>query len=126
MCGLIKQWLQFYSKDIYGADPKTRALTRQFRYEGLIRWGVPEIIEALPVLMNIALFLFFAGLVLFCQDLSNTMGVTWFLVALTAGTLLLYIISSFIPVWNPQCPYKTSLSKLYNGMIRLALLVITL
>lgn len=120
--GLIKQWLQYYVKDISGANPKTRALTRQYRYTGLIRWGVPQIIEALPVLMNISIFLFFTGLVLLVEDLSDMNGVTWFVVGMTIVTFLTYAISSFVPIWNPQCPYKTSLSKFYNGIIRTILL----
>lgn len=119
LSGLIKQWLQNYSKDITGVNPKTRALTRQFRYGGLIAWGVPQIIEGLPVLMNVSLFLFFAGLVLFSKDLSGMVGITWFLVAMTGITFTIYILSSLIPIWKPRCPYKTSLSKLYNGAISL-------
>lgn len=124
--GLIKQWLQYYAKDISGANPKTRALTRQYRYTGLVRWGVPQIIEALPVLMNISIFLFFTGLVLLVEDLSNMVGVAWFLVGMTGITFLTYVVSSFIPVWNPQCPFKTSLSKLYNGIFRAIWLVLSL
>lgn len=118
MSGLIKQWLQYYAKDISGANPKSRALTRQFRYSGLILWGVPQITEALPIMMNISLFLFFAGLVLLVQDLSNMGAVMWFLVGITGATFSIYTVSSFIPIWNSQCPYKTSLSKLFNGMVR--------
>lgn len=125
-CGIMKQWLLFYSRNTSGGSPKRTALTRQYHYEGLIYWRVPQIIESLPIIMNISVFLFFVGLILFCQDLSDMSQVTWFLVGLTTITFFLYIFSSFIPIWNPQCPYKTSLSKVYNGLFSLPCTAISL
>lgn len=117
--GFIKQWLNYYSADIIGSSPKVRAMTRQYRYRGLVRWGVPQIIESLPVLMNTSLFFFFIGLILYTQDLSGARGVTWTLVVVTLLSFLTYILSSLFPVWMPHCPYKTSLTKVYGWSIKL-------
>lgn len=114
LAGLVKQWLHYYLAEVAGT-PKQRALTRHFRYLGLNKWHVSLIIELLPVMMNISLALFFVGLILYTQDLSLAGGVRWILVVLTFSVFVTYIGSSFIPLLKPQCPYKTSLSRVYNG-----------
>jgi hypothetical protein len=115
--GLVKQWIHFYVADITGT-PKDRAYTRQFRYMGLSIWGVSPIIELLPVLMNASLLLFFAGLILFLQGLSGTAVITKVMIVLTCVSFFFYVGTSFLPLWNPQCPYKTSLSAMWNLYIK--------
>jgi hypothetical protein len=58
---LINQWIQHYLKYISGT-PIARVRMRQFRFAGLERWRVSTIIGFLPVVLHIALFLFFIGL----------------------------------------------------------------
>lgn len=116
IAGLVKQWLHYYMAEITDTTPKARALTRQFRYKGLLRWNVPGIIESLPILMNTSLFLFFTGLILFVQKLSRTVSITWFLAGVTAILFVVYFGTSFLPIWDPQCPYKSSLSKVYFNL----------
>lgn len=118
VAGIIKQWLHFCLVEAMGS-PKHRACVRHFRFTGFKIWHVEGIIELLPVLMNASLLLFFLGLILYTQDLSGAVGVTWTLVGLTAFSFLLYLGSSFIPVLIPQCPYKTSLTKLFFGTINI-------
>jgi hypothetical protein len=115
--GLIKQWIHYYVADITGT-PKVRACTRQFRYMGLSLWGVSPIIELLPVLMNASLLLFFAGLILFLQGLSGTAWITLLMIALTCVLFFFYVGTSFLPLWNPQCPYKSSLTAMWNLFIK--------
>lgn len=117
VAGLVQQWLSYYVADISGQTPKRRACTRYYRYTGLNKWNVPAIIELLPVLMNTSLFLFFVGLILFTQDLSGMNVVRWFLVSITGVLLVVYVGMSFLPIWNAQCPYKTSLSRLYAASL---------
>lgn len=117
VAGLVQQWLSYYVADITGHTPKKQACTRHYRFTGLNLWNVPAIIELLPVLMNTSLFLFFLGLVLFTQELSGMTIVMWFLVALMVVLIFVYAGMSFIPIWNAQCPYKTSLSKVYAAAL---------
>lgn len=112
LAGLVKQWLHFYLTDVTGS-PKRRACTRKYRYTGLSQWGVPTIIEILPVMMNTSLFLFFIGLILFVQDLASTDALMWLLVGLASALFGLYVLSALLPLWLPRCPYKTSLSTIY-------------
>lgn len=117
VAGMVLQWLNFYVADITGGTSKDVACTRHYRFVGMNKWNVPAIIESLPVLMNTSLFFFLAGLVLFCQDLSATNAITWLLVALSLILLVVYCGTGLVPVWDPQCPYKTSLSKAYTSVL---------
>jgi hypothetical protein len=117
--GMIKQWLHFYVADVSGT-PKDRASIRQFRYAGLSIWGVSPIIEMLPILMNASLLLFFIGLVLFTQGLSGAEGITAVVISMTCILFFFYLVSSVLPMWKPQCPYKTSLSSIFSIGLKLS------
>lgn len=113
LAGLVKQWLHYYVAEVTGT-PKERATTRHFRYLGLNKWHVPLIIELLPVVMNVSLILFFIGLIFYTQDLSGAEWIRVVIIILTSSVFVIYIGTSFIPLVKPQCPYKTSLSRVYN------------
>ena len=121
--GLIQQWLQFYLADVRGS-PRDRACVRRFRLNGLSRWGVPFIIDLLPVLMNFSIFFFFIGLVRFSQGLTATRAITWMIGALTCACYAFYLGSSIAPLWNPQCPYRSSLSLIIHIFQRCLQLII--
>lgn len=107
MAGLIKQWIQHYVSSVSGT-PKHRTCVRQFRYAGIEKWRLHLIIELLPVLMNTALLLFFAGMVLFLHALKESMA--WAIAAIASVAYLAYLCSSLLPLLYPDCPFNTSLS----------------
>ncbi|KAA1473338.1 hypothetical protein DENSPDRAFT_872744 [Dentipellis sp. KUC8613] len=79
---LVKQWLQYYVSTVSGTSQE-KAHIRHFRYIGLEKWHVSEIVGFLPIFMHIALLLFFIGLVLFLVPLDTvTASVTGILAAL--------------------------------------------
>ncbi|KAJ3724327.1 hypothetical protein C8R42DRAFT_552349, partial [Lentinula raphanica] len=65
---LVKQWLQAYF-DIASENAREKAMIRQLRYIGLIKWKVPEIIGILPLVLHISLGLFLAGFALYISKL---------------------------------------------------------
>ncbi|KAF9030197.1 hypothetical protein BDZ89DRAFT_678758 [Hymenopellis radicata] len=104
---LAKQWIHQYTSFTSGS-PRDRARIRHFRYTALQRWHVPIFIELLPVLMHAALGLFFIGLVVYLCSLSTVMAVN---MAFTgAAAFGMYSISTVLPVFYTDCPYKTPLS----------------
>lgn len=118
IAGILKQWINHYLVDTAGT-PRDRACTRQFRYMGLRRWGVSSIIELLSVLMSLSLLLFLIGLILYTQDLNGMSGIHWFLVVVTCLASLSYAVTSMLPIWLPDCPYKTSLTQVFSNTIKL-------
>ncbi|KAK0446719.1 hypothetical protein EV421DRAFT_2017668 [Armillaria borealis] len=105
---LTKQWIHQYMS-VPSGTPRDRCRLRQFRYMGLQRWGVDLIIGLLPVLMSASLAVFLVGLVLFIIPLRVSIASVVGSVTLIAFSA--YLITNFLPILYPSCPYKTPLSQ---------------
>ena len=105
---LVKQWFhELLSYETH--DPMERLKLRFFREAGVERWKVFAIASALPLLLQLALLLFFIGLALFFHLLDAV--VAWF----TTGTGILWLgsllFATLAPTFSSQCPYKTPFLK---------------
>jgi len=97
VCILGKQWISEYEKDIVGT-PCDAVRVRQMRYDSLEAWKVPQIIAALPVVLIVALLLFFSGLLVQLWHVSeHTTAIA--VSAVVASTALLVIITTFAPAY---------------------------
>ena len=92
------------------SHPLKIARIRQYLHEGIKRWRLRMIAEAVPGLIHISLFLFFIGLADFLFSTYATVGK--FTIIPIAFSAMLYIISTFAPVIYPQSPYRTAFSSL--------------
>ncbi|KAH9849593.1 hypothetical protein C2E23DRAFT_888082 [Lenzites betulinus] len=101
---LVKQWLREY---LAGASNISRESIRirQYRYAGLQRWHVPEIILLLPLLLQTALILFFVGLLDFLWSLN--LVVASVVTAFVAGGLVVAVMTTIAPPLYADCPYKS-------------------
>ncbi|KAK0470790.1 hypothetical protein IW261DRAFT_921123 [Armillaria novae-zelandiae] len=106
---LVKQWLHHYFV-LPSGTPQERSLVRQFRYRGFQKWHVLGIIGLLPGLMHLALEIFFIGLTIFLVSLRS--GLSWVIGVGTVAAYAMYLLSIFLPILYPQCPYHTPLSDL--------------
>ena len=70
---LVKQWLNEYQAGISGESVEIARL-RQYRLNHLVKWHVAEIVAILPVLLQISLALFFAGLLVLLWHLHHTVA----------------------------------------------------
>ncbi|KAJ4494548.1 hypothetical protein C8J55DRAFT_545623 [Lentinula edodes] len=103
---LVKQWLQAYSSMSAGSA-KHKALVRQFRYAGLVKWKVTEIVGILPLILHTSLALFLIGLSLYISELHNSLS--WIVVTVTSLAFAFYLGTLLIPqVWL-ECPYRIPL-----------------
>ncbi|KAI0338022.1 hypothetical protein BDW22DRAFT_1338655, partial [Trametopsis cervina] len=100
---MVKQWLSEYLSGQH-VSPQTRLRIRHFREPGLEHWHVFGIASLLPVLLQLALALFFVGLCFFTLDIHASIGYTT--IPLVAGWALLFIATAFAPSLSPRCPYK--------------------
>jgi len=92
------------------SDPLKCARLRQYLHDGCEKWYMPIVAEAVPGLLHISLFLFFAGLGDLVLDINTTVGLS---TAIPIGIIgLLYIFTMFAPVIYPQSPYQNSFSGL--------------
>lgn len=105
-----RTWVREYRR---GLDlvpvPEERELRRHYRYEGLLRWKMPEIIAALPIVLHISLLLFFAALIDYLFHFHSSLG--FLAVALLGLGVLLYLLSTALAAIVPSCPYRSPLSR---------------
>ncbi|KAL1746588.1 hypothetical protein HDZ31DRAFT_62029 [Schizophyllum fasciatum] len=104
IAALVKQWLQEYIRTPPG-PARDRALIRQVRYDALLKWKVPLIVNLVPLLLHVSLALFLAGLVVFLRDLSSPISSA--AVSITATTYSFYIITHIVAALNWRCSYRT-------------------
>lgn len=95
---------QHYASMSSGAH-RDRVYVRQYRLWGFERWKIPIIIDFLPVLLNIALLLFFAGLAVYIAPLNTPIASA--IIGLSAAAFLAYAFTIVLPICAPYCAYKT-------------------
>ncbi|KAI0644490.1 hypothetical protein C8Q79DRAFT_1011531 [Trametes meyenii] len=101
---MVKQWLHQYAQGLSG-NSADMARLRQYRYDSLIKWHVPEIIALLPILLQAALALFFAGLVILLYNLHSSVAIT---VTILVGALILFTVATTIlPAYYADCCYQS-------------------
>ncbi|ESK93796.1 hypothetical protein Moror_13098 [Moniliophthora roreri MCA 2997] len=120
---LCKQWVREHQRDTQTRTPGQALALRQLRRESFEKWGVSSFLSALPILLEIALLLFFVGVLDLLWDLNHIpFAVCFVAVALSAG---LYFTTTLLPtvavlgnqlmaVGDPDalsyqfiCPYKS-------------------
>ncbi|KAL0579708.1 hypothetical protein V5O48_002272 [Marasmius crinis-equi] len=124
---LCKQWLREHQRDTHTRTPEEALGLRQLRHDSLQYWGLPRLIATLPVLLELALLLFFAGLL---ELLWNLEAIPLFVVGCVAigMSVAMYIATTIIPgvsiiwpilrsklfpddfapgVYRLVCPYKS-------------------
>jgi len=107
---LIKTWVREFDRGLQAMSlPEQRAKTREFRYLGMERWKLPEMVGVLPLLIQISLLLFSIGLVLFLFHISKpSFGVT---TAILGIGICYYTMTTFISVFVTSSPFRSPLSR---------------
>ena len=107
---LMQQWARRY---LQLAQSQTtlhkRARTREYLFEGVQAFRLSQAVEAVPALLHVAVFLFFAGLVDFLFSIDSTVGRVIFGVMCFFGGI--YVLLTFLPNVRPNCPYRTPFSR---------------
>ena len=106
---LLQQWARRYLKITQSRyTPHKRARIRAFFAEGVDKCLLPWTVDALPTLLHISLFLFFAGLVVFLCNVNLTI---FKLVSSWVGLCTaLYGCITCMPIICHHSPYYTPLS----------------
>lgn len=118
---LVKQWLREYTKFVT-SFPQGRLRIRKFRRSGLETWKVLTIAACLPLLLQLALGLFFLGLCYYTAELHSSVRNTT--LPLVAGWAFIFLFVTVSPLFSAHCPYKTpaldSLVVAIRSMLRTA------
>ena len=114
---LIKSWVREFDSGLTAISiPEQRAKTREFRYLGMERWKLQEMVAMLPLLIQISLLLFAIGLVIFLFHISKpSFGVT---TAIFGVGVLYYAVTTTISVFVTSSPFHSPLSRALGSVYR--------
>ncbi|EEB89285.1 hypothetical protein MPER_12633, partial [Moniliophthora perniciosa FA553] len=122
---LCKQWVREHQRDTTTRTPGEALALRQLRRDSFEKWGVSSFLSALPILLEVALLLFFVGVLdLLWNRHRVPFAVCFVAISFSAG---LYFLTALLPtltvprdqrsdIWNRQfdrlsyqfiCPYKS-------------------
>lgn len=108
---LALQWVSKY--DVLtrrmGASPRDRASRRHYRFLGTLTWTMDEVISALPITLNLAVILFFSGIIVWMWELRRSVSVI--VLAGASVAVAFYLITASLAVWFPSSPFRTPLSE---------------
>jgi hypothetical protein len=117
---LALQWVANYDMGLNTSSARTRALQRHTRWMGIETWKMGEIIAFLPLLIFLALFLFFVGIAEWLWYLNRAIS------AIVIGGIgigfLLYSITNLISIVKLDAPFRTPVSKGLAPLFRRTLL----
>lgn len=106
----LQQWARRYVRVTQPRySPHKRARIRAFFAEGIEKLHLPWAVEALPALLHVSVFLFFAGLMVFLSTIHHTVFSTGLLcMGLCIG---LYLWITMLPIFCHDSPYFTPLTQ---------------
>jgi hypothetical protein len=104
---LVQQWARQYDRAIASLEkPREKGRMRAFLRAGLEHFHFNVVVDALPTILHIAVFLFFAGLVEFLFDINKI--VAWFAVVIVVLCSVAYALVSLQPIVSLRSPYRTA------------------
>ncbi|RPD69426.1 hypothetical protein L226DRAFT_471756, partial [Lentinus tigrinus ALCF2SS1-7] len=101
---MVKQWLHGLGTGLSGTSRESARL-RQYRLNGLLKWRVGMVVVIIPILLQTALILFLAGLIILLWTLHSTVAaVTSSLV----GVLVVFsVMVTLLPAFHWDCAYRS-------------------
>ncbi|KAH9038139.1 hypothetical protein EDB84DRAFT_1577455 [Lactarius hengduanensis] len=110
---LIQQWSRIY---LQGTEerfiPHERARMRTYLQKGVQNFHLADMVDAIPMLLHISLFLFFGGLIVFLYNVDTTLA--RIILAFVVPSLVLYTLLTALPVFYYDCPFKTPLTSVLS------------
>ena len=115
LASLLQQWARTYLEVTQTHHSlHKQARTRTFFAKGIERFRVPWVFEALPAMLHLSVFLFFAGLVVFLWNVNLTifkLATSW-----VGICTALYGCITFVPLFSHDSPYRTPLTPLARSV----------
>ena len=112
---MVKQWLHELSVGVSG-DSRECARRRQYRLDGIIRWRIGAIVVVIPIVLQLALVLFLAGLVILLWTLHGTVA------AITSSLVGVLFIFQFavtvMPSFEWDCCYLSPQALMVYSVVR--------
>ncbi|PVF91767.1 hypothetical protein CPB86DRAFT_878328 [Serendipita vermifera] len=110
LCAVLAlQWVANYDLGLNTSSPRKRALQRQFRFMGAERWKMSNIIASLPLLIFVALFLFFVGLADWLWHVNRIISAI-VIAGIAIGGALYLITNMISSIWI-DAPFRSPVPK---------------
>ena len=107
---LAQQWVSRYNQMSKGL-PIDKGRVRSFLFRGTQKYGLANAIGMMPILLNISVFLFLFGLMLFLFTISHVLAT---MVTICTGLFgLAYFALTILPIIHGFCPYFTPMSDVW-------------
>ena len=104
----MQQWARGYLDYAQRGPPQKQALIRRYLFEGVEKYQLQRAFGVVPLLLHVSVFLFFAGLVEFLFPINAVVAHSALDCILVFA--FIYVISTLLPIFRPDCPYRTPLS----------------
>jgi hypothetical protein len=114
-CALIATLLQQWARRYTETPKSTNTLRHRVRVRSLLlvgtkRYKIPLIVEILPTLLHLSVYLFLGGLVITFHTIHKAVAIAVDIAVGVSG--LAYIALSILPCLDVKCPYRTPISKI--------------
>ncbi|PVF92408.1 hypothetical protein CPB86DRAFT_877909 [Serendipita vermifera] len=106
---LALQWVANYDMGLNTSLPEKRALQRHIRFRGIEKWKMSELIASPPLLIFVALFLFFIGIADWLWYMNR--AISGIVIGGIGIGCLLYTITNLISIVEVDAPFRTPISK---------------
>ncbi|KAF8487723.1 hypothetical protein F5888DRAFT_1931339, partial [Russula emetica] len=112
-CALIATLLQQWARRYIETPKSSNVLRHRARVRSLLLGGtklykIPLIVEMLPTLLHLSVYLFLAGLVITFHTINKKVAIAVDVAVGASG--LAYITLSILPCLDVRCPYRTPIS----------------
>lgn len=109
---LLQQWAHRYLliTQSHGSKLHDRARIRSFFAEGVNKFHLPKVVDALPALLHISVFFFLAGLLVYIYNIHHSLFFLILPPILLCG--IAYSVLTLMPIVHHSSPYQTPLSSL--------------
>ncbi|OJT11035.1 hypothetical protein TRAPUB_12448, partial [Trametes pubescens] len=101
---MVKQWLNEYSSGVSG-NSRSVSQMRQYRLNHLRTWHVEDVVNTIPVLLQLALAFFLSGLLVLLWNLHDTVAAVASMLVSLLGVFIATM--TFLPLFHHQCSYRT-------------------
>lgn len=105
---LGKQWLGHYAHISEKGTAEHRCIDRQRKFVGLETWHFHAVLECLPSLLQMSLFLFIIGLAAYLWNQQRTISAV--LIAAAGITIMFYTFMIISSLLYDDCPFRTPVS----------------
>ncbi|KAN0134570.1 hypothetical protein V8E53_007716 [Lactarius tabidus] len=104
----MQQWARVYLDYAQSGPPRKRARIRQYLFEGVDEFRLRQAIGTIPFLLHTSVSFFFAGLIDFLLPINTV--VAYSALGCVAAFAFIYVILTLLPIFHPNCPYRTPVS----------------